>query len=547
MKDNHTVVVSTVLVETSPQALPLGAACIASSIKQFCKDTSDLKVELQDFSLEDDIDADKITQILLNFNASVYCFSLFVWNRNLLIQVALKIKEKNSEIICIAGGPEVTAHPKSFFPDVKTNSYPFDYLISGEGEASIGRLINSLFSNDVANNNERSNEKIIYGKRESLKDLSSPYLDGTLAPSKYEGALWELARGCPFKCSYCYESKGEKTVEYFPKERIQAELDLFVKQNVAQVFVLDPTYNADKSRALEMLKYISKKAKDIFFHFECRAEFIDKELASAFSKIQCSLQIGLQSASENVLRLVNRSFNKKDFIKKVSILNDYGITFGFDLIYGLPGDSFSGFKDSIDFSISLYPNHLELFCLSVLPGTDLYDRAQSLELCFEELPPYNVINSKTFPKQDIERAAKLAKASNLFYSQGRAVPWFVSVIKLLKIKPSQLFEEFETYIEKENYIHKDIEELQIKYLTDKIKKNQMEKYLNLVIDIVKINGAFSRAYAEGETTQLNLHYHPEDLLCEYSQDLIYFLQNAQMQKCSIKVFDSKDGPTFSFK
>ena len=54
----------------------------------------------------------------------------------------------------------------------------------------------------------------------NLLELSSVYLDGTLDVSEYGGALWELARGCPFKCSYCYESKGEKCVQYFSDERI---------------------------------------------------------------------------------------------------------------------------------------------------------------------------------------------------------------------------------------------------------------------------------------------------------------------------------------
>ena len=206
-------------------------------------------------------------------------------------------------------------------------------------------LIKRILNNDIPT------EKIFYGKRESLENLTSPYLDKTLNPKKYDGALWELARGCPFKCSYCYESKGDKKVEYFSLDRIKNELDIFVKNDIKQIFVLDPTYNVDKSRAIKLLDYIRQKVKQIFFHFECRAEFLNVELVKSFSKINCSLQIGLQSASEEVLKTVNRIFNKKDFIKKISILNDYGLIFGFDLIYGLPKDNYEGFKNSIDFRV----------------------------------------------------------------------------------------------------------------------------------------------------------------------------------------------------
>ena len=63
---------------------------------------------------------------------------------------------------------------------------------------------------------------------------------------------------------------------------------------------------------------------------------MDKTLAESFSKLSCSLQIGLQSANTQVLRNINRSFDPKTFSKKVAILNNYAIVFGFDLIYGLP-------------------------------------------------------------------------------------------------------------------------------------------------------------------------------------------------------------------
>ena len=525
--NNHSVTLCTILVEKSPQALPLGVACVASSIKNLSIEFPDLKVNLVDFNFEQKLSVEKITNDLLCYDSAVYCFSIFVWNKNLLLEVASELKKKNSTIICIAGGPEVTANPKNFLS--------FDYVISGEGEKVSFELIKNIF------NGTQINEKILFGKRESLESLTSPYLDKTLNPKKYDGALWELARGCPFKCSYCYESKGDKKVEYFSFDRIKDELDLFVKNDIKQIFVLDPTYNVDKNRAIKLLDYIIQKAKQIFFHFECRAEFISDELAKAFSKINCSLQIGLQSASEEVLKTVNRNFNKKDFIKKISILNNYGIIFGFDLIYGLPKDNYEGFKNSIDFAISLYPNHIELFCLSVLPGTALFDDANKLNLSYELQPPYHVIESDTFSKVEIEKARKISIACNLFYSQGRAVPWFNSLMHLLKMKPSNFFEKFVLFLEdkklldKEICNHKQIEKLQIEFVNNILKQKNFEKYYLLIKNLIELNGALSRSYADGESSELSLSYHPDDLMCEYAQDLKFFLSNAQKFSCKILV------------
>ena len=567
------ITLCSLLVEKSPQALPLGAACIASYLKAHLKNDSvdgigstqgkpKIDVALCDFNLEENPDSDSIANELLARKSQVYLFSVFVWNRKILTQVACKIRESIPNAVIIAGGPEVTANPQSFFSadtsrDIKEKSLaatPFDFVVSGEGELAITELVQNLIDDKILSEGSMRadttapdttiTQRIFYGHRAPLEKLTSPYLDGTLNAKKYEGALWELARGCPFKCSYCYESKGEKTVEYFPQERIFKELDYFKKNGINQIWVLDPTYNANKKRAVEMLDYIAKKAREIFFHFECRAEFLDKELVRAFSKIDCCLQIGLQSADESVLKLVNRPFNRKNFVQKIALLNDAGLIFGFDLIYGLPGDTLHGFEQSINFALGLYPNHLELFRLSVLPGTDLFDHASELHLNFNPNPPYNVICTDKFSSSDLEKAGRLSKACNLFYSQGRAVPWFNSLLHLLKIQAVPFFYKFADFLVScgktdilDSYCikHKEIEQLQLQFVRSLLKEKQLEKYTDLVCDIILLNGAYSRLYSDGEKTTLKLHYHPDDLLSEYAQDIRYFFQNVKKSSFSFKV------------
>ena len=106
--------------------------------------------------------------------------------------------------------------------------------------------------------------------------------------------------------------------------------------------------------------------------------------------------------------------------------------FGFDLIYGLPGDTLQGFKNSIDFALSLYPNNLELFCLSVLPGTALHESAPGFGLEWQSGSPYHVVNNPTFSKNDLQKAKRLSFATNIFYTKGRAVPYFNGIVELLK-------------------------------------------------------------------------------------------------------------------
>ena len=579
------IVCATLLVEKSPQALPLGAACVASSIKSRFKN---LEVLLFSPTMEDseyfgksDVEkANIFAENLLEFagvdaenSIKAVCLSVYVWNRQVLEKVGLSLMEKG--ILVIAGGPEITANPDSFVGA--------DFVVSGEGEAAVPLLLEKLenaskfgksdigiFEKDFAEEAffvEKSKyhpetKKVFYKKSLAGEDLTSPYLDGTLDLSKYEGALWELARGCPFKCSYCYESKGEKKVRLLPMERIEKELKLFAEKDVPQVFVLDPTYNANKERALSLLKMMAKITPNTFYYFEARAEFIDRQIAKAFTKLPCAVQFGLQSSDEEVLKKVNRSFNKSQFVKNINILNQEGVIFGFDLIYGLPGDNLAGFCNSIDFALNLMPNNLELFCLSVLPGTDLFDDAKGYGLVFQEEAPYHVIETPGFSKADMEKASKIAAACNVFYNQGRAVPWFTSLMKALQIKPSKFFKDFIAWYESKkcNFApkngnklsieelslacvsHKEVEKLQLDFLRDYLeggfssgKTGKKQYLLPTVENLIRFNGAISRVTADGTKEKLSLAFHPDDLASPYAADMVFFAKNCGRFGCEVAI------------
>lgn len=132
--------VCTLLTETSPQALPLGAACIVSSINEFFKNSQnksfsslDICSELVVFSTEENPSPEFVAKKILEFDTTITCFSVFVWNYLFFTQVAKIIRKENPNFIFVAGGPEITAHPESCLD--------FDFVISGEGEVQVPLLL----------------------------------------------------------------------------------------------------------------------------------------------------------------------------------------------------------------------------------------------------------------------------------------------------------------------------------------------------------------------------------------------------------------------
>ena len=545
------IICATLLAEKSPQALPLGCACIASSLKHspFLKDFS---VKLLYQSLEEEF---TLPEKIVSFGKPSYLvLSVFVWNRKALEDTAFYVKKIFPDTVVIAGGPEVTSSVKPF--------KNFDWGVKGAGEEAVCSLVMLLekygkdilkFKNELPVGVYKNEQFFLQNKNRTqpvnVEKLSSPYLDGTLSVKKFEGSLWELARGCPFNCSYCYESKGEKKIQYFPESRLVKELQFFKKEKIRQVFVLDPTYNINKERSIHLITLIEKYAPGIFFYFEVRAEFIDRALSKAFTRIPCALQIGLQSSNLQVLKNVNRTFDEKKFKRNVGYLNEDGVVFGFDLIYGLPGDNLEGFKKSVDFALSLYPNNLETFPLSVLAGTDLYENASSFFLEFQENPPYHLIKSNTFSEEEMKKAQMLSFSINLFYNQGRAVSWFLSAVKFLHKTPSSVLEEFYTWFvnNKNNgknpefdecisFSHRQIEKMQIEFFQEVFKSKSKEKFFTPFSDLIKFYAAVSRVSFDSIEETVSFSYSPDEIATPYALDIKFFTEHFKKKPCRVKFF-----------
>ena len=462
-------------IEESPRAVPLGPAMLASVLKK----TFSKEIQTDILNLYLNQSPSECAEMILKHDPHFIGFSMYIWNRNLTLAIAEILKQKKPDIIVFAGGPEASANS-------------IDFILSGECEEIIIPAMDHLLK---GGDPQEISEIVSPSPIKDLSILPSPFLDRTLNPADYSGMLWELSRGCPFKCDFCYESRGTTGIRRFPTDRIRAELRLFEKSKVDQVFVLDPTFNYNKKTAKEILQLIIEEAPDICFFFEVRSEFIDAEMADLFASINCSLQIGIQSASNEVLKNINRKIDTDDFTSKMLLLHEAGISYGFDLIYGLPGDTLEGFCASIDFAISFVPNHMDIFPLTILPGTRLHETAPSFGLEYQANNPYQVISSPGFSGNDMKLAEELAHAFDLFYNKGKAVPWFAIILNALELTPSAFFREFADWLRAKS--DGNIISLQKNFIAGLLEKHEKTHLTSLASDIITYFG-YSECPAEDE-------------------------------------------------
>jgi radical SAM superfamily enzyme YgiQ (UPF0313 family) len=545
-KPRNTLAILSLGAARTTQTLPLGAACLVSAVKS-CGDLSEAwnPVLLSGYCFESN---ESIIRRIRDADPRLLGFSIYVWNVSKCIDLARLIKKESPHVRLLAGGAEVTARPGDF-----AKMGLFDFVVRGEGENALIELLKQYRESPAENEKTRLNIPGVYEPglepdlphtaAIDLESISSPYLDGTIDIHSYDGLLWEAARGCPFRCGFCYESGTARKARKIPMDRLERELELFVRDGADLVAVLDPTFNSDTERAIRILKLINRKAPGLRFTFEVRAELLDPIQVRLFSKLNCSIQIGIQSTNPKALAVTNRTFDEKLFKQKIGLLNRNGVSFGFDLIVGIPGDTLAGFKRSLDFALALEPNHLDIFPLMVLPGTALRENAASLGLVYDPAPPYFSISSPSFDANDRETAARLVRACNLMYTWGRAVAWFLPVTKPLKQKPSELLASFYEWMMSSHRLPGEeepdsdlLEGLQLDFIRDQYRTHNIAKLLPAAESLVKLHAAYGRANIEGRSTAIELDYDPDDLFDPMILDLAKFSTVAKKRKAKVRVW-----------
>ena len=232
------IVFPTLHVRESAQATPLAAACLAAMLH----DRTGFDCILLD--LFPDSPPESIIDRILNKSPDLVVIPLYTWNRATMLTVSRELKRQVPAQLILGGGPEATADAAGVI-----NEGRLDGAIRGEGEATFLEVVQQLAADKplslIPGLSLPQDGKVVDGPDRPPLDpdlLPSPWLTGILTPQP-GGLLWEVARGCRFDCSYCFDSRGNTSVSKLPAKRLAAELQMFRAAGVSQVWALDSTFN----------------------------------------------------------------------------------------------------------------------------------------------------------------------------------------------------------------------------------------------------------------------------------------------------------------
>ena len=418
----HVLLVQLPIPPPGPQAVRHNVPLAAGYLKLFARkrglENRGYQIEILPPPVANALGDQGLVEELLSREPWLVGFTCYVWNVERTLWIAERLKQARPELGIVLGGPEITADNQW------VHDHPaVDYAVVGEGEQTFAELLERKrkAGTGEAGGGKRTDEVessvplsafrfplLLTG----LDEVSSPYLEGILDAADEQVMFLETMRGCRFRCKFCYYPKGYRRVSLLSPEKIAANLRHAVERGAREVVLLDPTLN-QRPDFEEFLRLLARNNPDrqLAFFGELRAEGIDAAKAALLRAANFSeVEIGLQSVDPRAQELMGRKVNLKGFERGARAMLEAGIAVRVDLILGLPGDTADSVRRGIDYlhGSGLY-SAVQVFNLSILPGTEFRREAEALGLKHQARPPYYVLQTPTLALEEMYRLMEEAQ------------------------------------------------------------------------------------------------------------------------------------------
>ncbi|QIB70079.1 B12-binding domain-containing radical SAM protein [Aminipila butyrica] len=415
-------------------------------------------IDVREFTINND--DDYIYTEIIRGGYSAVCFSCYIWNISRVLYLVENLKKAKPEMKIALGGPEVSFEPIDFLRSHKS----VDYIMVGEGEEIFRDFVKTFVSRNQAFDKVkgliyRLGGKIFVNPPADMQEFDSvPFPYGFLLPSDDRIVYYESVRGCPFQCSYCLSSV-EKHVRPLPLERVKKEVSFFLFKHVKQVKFIDRTFNYDRGRCNQLVKYIMDHDNGITnFHFEICGDLIDEEflrLLGAARKGLFQVEIGVQSLNPLALGAVDRQKNTDKLLPNIQQLVQLGtVHTHVDLIAGLPFEDYLSFIDSFNGVYQLGADQLQLGFLKLLKGTKIREEKDKYGYVFRESAPYEVIANKFMSAEGMARLKMVEHLLDLYYNRGGFQKTLEYAIQHLQVTAFDFYEELAYFFYLKGYQHR---------------------------------------------------------------------------------------------
>ncbi|PPK65224.1 radical SAM superfamily enzyme YgiQ (UPF0313 family) [Actinokineospora auranticolor] len=320
-------------------------------------------------------------------------FSVLGWNANQFAAVAATVKQVNPSAVVVFGGNHVAKQAAR----VLTRDPAVDIVVNGEGEVTFVNILKAVLDGGpyarVRGISFRGPDGSVVttadeARVDDLDRIPSPILTGAVpllderGGFRYDVALMETNRGCPYHCAFCYwgGAVGQK-VRSFSRVRLRAELEALARAGADTVVLCDANFGMLRQDAefvddlIEIRdRYGCPRALETSWAKNKSAVFRGIVRRMREAGMRSSFTLALQTLDDTALDLVNRRNMKINQWRDLAEwLTAEGLDCYAELIWGIPGETPETFLRGYD-ELAKHVSRIAAYPLLLLPNTDFSDR-----------------------------------------------------------------------------------------------------------------------------------------------------------------------------
>ena len=376
--------------------------------------------------------------VFAKLNPDIACITMRSCDTDMDAEIARRFKKIKPDVKIVVGGVHCSIDPEG----VQKNS-DYDYIIAGEGELEILKLVMSL---------EKGNgyQRLVWGERPNLDEL--PLIDRELYPydiainlPNYEGIFKPpmvtmlCSRGCFYNCSFCAPHARihfGKGVRFRSVANVMQELEqLYDKYKFECVKFYDYTFTQNPEWVKEFCKAYTKISKP--FWIQSRADLVCRQepLIGMLTDIGLRMVgIGFESGSDKVLKILRKGVTREMNLEAARIAKKHGVLLSASFMLGTPGEEEEDILATIQLAKEMKPNFTSVAFFTPIPGNDLYEYCKKENLILSEDPEMYVEFSPEIPKIRGKDYNRLKEAAAEIMGDRFGGKWIGTLIRYFYVK-----------------------------------------------------------------------------------------------------------------
>lgn len=324
--------------------------------------------------------------------------------------VGEEVKKINPEIPVVWGGPHASILPEQTIADPTV-----DVIVKGDGEETFLKLAQAIKKKKLL---KRVTGIYFQKDGETVFTGETPFVDLNKMPDlpyelikvsdylqrrgKVLALDMETSRGCPFRCRFCYNPFYNQRRWRALRPEIVLERLAFVrkKYGVYGIFFIDDEFFIDLLRARKIVEGLKK------MNFSWSVQGVtarsilamDDGYLKMLESAGCEqLNIGAESGSTRILKMVEKGITPKEILAVNKKLRPYKIMPWYYFMIGFPGETKKEAEMTLDLVLQILRENPRakvsgIGCFTPYPGTPLFEEAKRRGF----LPPKDLLGWSTF-------------------------------------------------------------------------------------------------------------------------------------------------------